>query len=267
MVATYNFYMDDSGTRHPDHRLGDGERPDWFALGGVLVRQQDEERCRWMHQELCSKWGIVAPLHSEEIRFRKKNFRWLKPIDTRNEFLSDLEQMLLTMPVVGMACVIDRRGYYARYHEKHGSQRWSLCRTSFAIGVERASKFARARDHKLNVFVERSDRKTDKRVEAYFQELKGAGHPFDHANASKYAPLGSAELGDTLYDFKMKTKSSPMMQIADLYLYPICQGGYNAKYAPFEKLEAASRLIDQHVENRNMMGIKYSCFDSIVQKD
>jgi hypothetical protein len=265
MAATYNFYMDDSGTRHPDRRLRGEGKPDWFALGGVLVRQSDEARCRRMHEDLCSKWEIASPLHSEEIRFRKKNFRWLNASEKRGPFLADLEEMLLTMPVVGMACVIDRRGYHARYHEKYGSQKWSLCRSSFMIGVERASKFARARDHKLSVFVERSDRKTDQQVEAYFEELKGAGHPFDHLNASKYAPLASTELAETLHGFKMKRKISPMMQIADLYLYPICQGGYRAIHRPFDKLEAASRLIDAHVEDISTMGIKYYCFENIVK--
>ncbi|KIG17871.1 hypothetical protein DB30_02494 [Enhygromyxa salina] len=101
----------------------------------------------------------------------------------------------------------------------------------------------------------------------YFDELKAAGHPFDRVNASKYGPLGPSELADTLYDFKMKTKTSPMMQIADLFLYPICQGGYDVGYAPFASLKAASRLVDQHVEDSNETGIKYSCFDSIIKKD
>jgi hypothetical protein len=155
MAATYNFYMDDSGTRHPDRWLRVDGKPDWFALGGVLVRQSDEERCRGMHQDLCSKWGIGSPLHSER---------------------------------------------------------------------------------------------------------------FDHLNASKYAPLPSTELAETLHGFKMKWKSSPMMQIADLYLHPICQGGYRAVHRPFNKLEAASRLIDAHVEDISTMGIKYYCFENIVKQ-
>ncbi|PRQ09043.1 DUF3800 domain-containing protein [Enhygromyxa salina] len=267
MAAAYPFYMDDSGARHPDRQLSDGSRPDWFALGGILVRQQDEQLCRRMHSELCAKWGIGAPLHSEEIRNRKKNFRWLAPLETRNQFLAELQAMLLAMPVVGIACVIDRPGYHARYHGKYGSQKWSLCRSSFTIGVERASKFARSRGCKLNVYVERSDRKTDRQVKTYFEELKRAGHPFDHARASKYSPLNLTELGETLHDFKMKRKSSPMMQIADLYLYPICRGGYDASYYPFGQLRSASKLIDLHVDDVNTSGIKYYCFENVAKKE
>ena len=135
------------------------------------------------------------------------------------------------------------------------------------IGVERASKFARARGHKLNVFVERSDRKTDQQVAAYFESLKATGHPFDRSNASKYQPLASTEISDTLHDFKMKRKSSPMMQIADLYLYPICQGGYKTNYHPFTKLEEASKLMDVHVEDIETMGIKYYCFEGVTKKN
>ena len=41
-----NFYMDDSGTRHPDHDPGKRAKHgfDWFALGGVLVKRQMSPR-------------------------------------------------------------------------------------------------------------------------------------------------------------------------------------------------------------------------------
>src|SRR6516165_528372 len=39
-----NFYIDDSGTRHPDHDPGKRAKHefDWFAPGGVLVKDSDE---------------------------------------------------------------------------------------------------------------------------------------------------------------------------------------------------------------------------------
>lgn len=179
MVQVLNFYVDDSGTRHPDHQLDlKSGRDDWFALGGVLVRGEDELPCRELHRKLCERWGIVSPLHSEEIRHFKKNFRWLRDEpEKRGGFFRELETMLLELPVIGHACVIDRPGYHLRYHARYGPQKWSLCRTSFAIAVERASKYARAEGRKLNVFVEKSDRKTDARILTYFEELKGKGHP------------------------------------------------------------------------------------------
>jgi hypothetical protein len=37
-------------------------------------------------------------------------------------------------------------------------------------------------------------------------------------NMAKYAPLSATELAETLYDLDFKKKSSPMVQVADLYL-------------------------------------------------
>lgn len=59
----------------------------------------------------------------------------------------------------------------------------------------------------------------------------------------------------------MKTKSSPMMQIADLYLYPLCKARYNPDYRPLRELISASKLLDQHVSDPEKLGVKYYCFD------
>jgi hypothetical protein len=268
MSASFNLYMDDSGTRHPDRQLENNGKPNWFALGGVMVRREDEDECRGQHERFCEKWEIEKPLHSEEIRHRKRNFRWLdKDEGVRQTFLSELEGLLTSMPVLGVACVIDRNGYHNRYHARYGKQKWSLCKSSFAICVERAGKFAREQGGKLNVYVERSDRKTDNQIKQCFCEMKQKGHPFDQSNASRYDPLTPDLLGATLYDFKLKDKTSPMMQIADLYLYPICQGGYNAGYYPFRQLMSAAKLIDCRVDDTNSQGIKYYCFEKPAAKD
>jgi hypothetical protein len=264
MVQVLNFYMDDSGTRHPDHHINFvSTRPDWFALGGILVREDDEDYCRAMHHTLCTKWNLTGPLHSEEIRNSKKNFKWLnKDPQKRTDFLVDLEAMLVEMPVIGIACVIDRRGYHRRYDNQYGRNKWSLCRSAFEIGVERAGKYARAQGLKLNVLAERSDEKTDRRLEEHFHRLKRDGNSFNVGTSSKYDPLSRSELGETLYDFRMKTKSSAMMQIADLYLYPMTQARYRAAYRPYEALVKHQKLIDCHVADVNQLGVKYYCFDA-----
>ena len=264
MVDVLNFYMDDSGTRHPDRAISTPRKtPDWFALGGIIVRGEDEERCRGILADFCERWGITSPLHSEEIRHRSKNFRWLEgdPI-RRQEFLVALETMLLSVPVIGISCVIDRPGYHRRYDAIYGNRKWSLCKSAFAISVERASKYARHHARKLNVYVEKSDRKTDNRLKQHFLDLKKSGHPFDTQTSSRYEPLEATEIGETLYDFKLKEKSSPLMQIADLFLYPMCQGGYNPNYHPYSVLQTSNRLIDSHVSDVAKLGIKYYCFDT-----
>jgi hypothetical protein len=264
MATQYNFYIDDSGTRHPDRELRTSGQPDWFALGGVLVSAEDEDHCRELHRALCSKWTFTYPLHSEEIRHAKGNFRWLgKERKTKDAFLADLQAMLTSMPVLGLACVIDRPGYHDRYHALYGSGKWFLCRSAFAICVERASKFARQKGCKLNVFVEKSDRETDGTIRKYFADIKQVGHPFNNENAAKYNPLDQPDLANTLYDLKIKSKSSPMMQIADLYLYPICKGGYDANHYPYQILKAYQKLIDFHVIEPSSGGIKYYCFGGI----
>lgn len=175
--------------------------------------------------------------------------------------MNDLGEMLLNLPVFGLACVIDRRGYHRRYHERYGKRKWSLCKSAFDIVVERACKYARSKGCKLDVFVERSDKKTDEKIQRYHEELRSCGHPFDPQNASRYEPLNQSDLADTLYDLKMKTKSSPMMQIADLYLYPLCKARYNPDYRPLRELISASKLLDQHVSDPEKLGVKYYCFD------
>src|SRR5690348_15108237 len=135
MDNVVNFYMDDSGTRRPDHRPG--KRPahafDWFALGGVLVKGTDEAQARQLHDEFCRRWGLSCPIHSVEVRARNGGFLWLerRPERDRVIFYEELYQLLKAVPAVGLACVIDRPGYNARYLEKYGRQRWALCKSAF----------------------------------------------------------------------------------------------------------------------------------------
>ena len=56
--------------------------------------------------------------------------------------MRDLTSMLTSIPVIGLACVIDRPGYDARYREQYGRNQWQLCKTACSIAVERAAKQA-----------------------------------------------------------------------------------------------------------------------------
>ncbi len=147
MVDVLNFYMDDSGTRHPDRRPGwpSEHKYDWFGLGGILLKEEEEDELRTLYKDFCAKWQITYPLHSSEIRGKTKKFFWLRKIDEelQLEFYQDLSNLMGSVPAVGHACVIDRPGYNHRYRERYGTQRWSLCKTAFSISVERAVKFAR----------------------------------------------------------------------------------------------------------------------------
>lgn len=259
-------YLDDSGTRHPDRN---GTLPahghDWFGIGGVLLREADEDAVRTKHAAFCQKWDIRHPLHSAEIRARSKNFTWLGSLtgEKHGEFMADIGALATSTELIAIACVVDRPGYNHRYVAKYGRLRWSLCKTAFTIVVERAAKFALEGGKRLRVYVERADKETDKRLRGYYDEMRATGHPFDPGNSSKYAPLTQEELTATLYDFKLKDKTSPPMQLADLCLWPVCIGGYDKDNVAYAALRTAGTLIDCKLqpEDAPLRGIKYSCWD------
>lgn len=269
MKQIIHLYIDDSGTRHPDHRQGRiaGHGHDYFALGGILIKESDEPAARKLHSNFCGKWEIKHPLHSVEIRGKNKNFAWIgKLSETEQEnFYEDLYQVLAQAPVLGIACVIDRPGYNHRYQAKYDNDRWSLCKTTFAILVERAAKYADKQGCKLRVFPEKCSKKEDRILKGYFNHLKTNGMPFNSKNSSTYAPLNADDFRRLLYDFKVKEKTSPMVQLADLYLWPMAMGGYKRENIPYQKLLKDKKLIDCLYDAAEVphLGIKYSCFDLV----
>ncbi len=267
MVAVSTFYIDDSGTRHPDHKAQDSHHGhDWFALGGVLIDDDDIASANEQIVAFRLRWPQLgtAPLHSYEIRGRHENFAWLG-VDAKvcNQFIGELEQLLFALPVIGLACIIDRPGYNHRYRARYGRGRWSLCKTAFSVVVERAVKYSNERSHKLRIYVERCSKADDALLHGYYNTLKDSGHSFDPKTASIYNPLASVDYAATLYEFRAKAKSSKLMQIADIYLWPMCIGGYDEKNRPYSALKNAGKLIDCVLPGELVAerGIKYSCFD------
>lgn len=272
MVSVLNFYLDDSGTRYPDRKPGKraAHGYDWFALGGILIKEADEPEARALYAAFCKEWAIKYPLHSSEIRNATENFLWLEklPSDERGRFLESLYQLLKAVPVIGLAGVIDRPGYNSRYEEQYGDKPWLLCKTAFSVAVERAAKFARERDLKLRVMPERCNKTEDGFLKGYYNDLRQVGMPFAAGTSGKYAPLSADELRDTLYEFRTKFPSSPMVQLADLYLWPICMGGYNASTRPYKRLLEDGKLIEcvLREEDWATRATKYSCFEGVKRK-
>jgi len=272
LVTTLQLYLDDSGSRFPDHEPKEARADgmDSFALGGILVDAADRKLALERYDEFVAKWGIDYPLHSTKIRGRRDKFRWLGQDAVRAErFYRELADMLVALPVTGIACVIDRPGYNARYAEKYGDQRWLMCKTAYAILIERSLKFATAAGANLEVFFEEAGKHEDRATVAYHKSLKVEGMPFDQGNSSEYSGLGAQQfqrgvLGDPS---RVTKKGSPLIQIADLYLYPMVKAGYQDGYPPYDQLYAANRVIDALVADdaQASLGIKYSCFD-LVQK-
>jgi hypothetical protein len=272
MATTLNLYLDDSGTRHPTRDPGKKAEHgyDWFALGGVLVRSDDEAKARELHNEFCKKWNIDYPLHSSEIRSQNLNFDWIRGLDEseRLRFYEELYVIMRDAPVTGIACTVDRPGYNARYLEKYQQEPWQLCKTAFSVVVERAVKFARSQGLRLRVHPERCNKPEDARLKSYYDTLKAEGMPFAKDNSGKYAPLTQADFNESLYEFHTKEKSSPMAQYADLFLWPICMGGYNAQNRPYKRLMEDGKLIECRLkpEDWPMLGSKYSCFENVERK-
>jgi uncharacterized protein DUF3800 len=270
-----HLYLDESGTRHPDRSPGKraAHDRDWFALGGVLLKQEDEYTARQHHALFMENWGLdpdVDLLHSTEIRNKTGRFSWLGALTQaeHDRFLNDLYELMSAPPFLGFACVIDRPGYNARYREKYGREQWSLCKTAFSVLVERAAKYAQGAGYRLKVFVERSDRGVDGWMEGYYEQLRAQGLPFDADSMGKYSPLTPEQLKQTLYEFRTKNKTSPVMQIADLYLWPMAMGGYHRSNRTYARLMEDRKLIDAHLSGDDvaMLGIKYSCWDDVQVK-
>lgn len=204
------------------------------------------------------------PLHSYDIRNKSKAFRWLKDLseDELTRFYQGISDLVASLPVTVAGCVVHRPGYNARYMQPYGPRRWKLCRTAFNIAVERGAKFAAHHGARLRVYVERTDRETEAQMKTYFDQLRQGGAPFDASRSAKYNPLGPNVLADTLYEFKVKTKASDLMQLADLCLWPICSVAYNTDNKTFALLKQSGKLMDHHCTPDNgLHGIKYSCFD------
>ncbi len=260
------FYIDDSGSRDPDRRPDDKRRDsDWFALGGVIVDAADKDHCDQAISAFRRSWPQIgdAPLHSYEIRNKTEAFRWLEMLSPSEleAFYQGISDLMVSLPIIAAGCVIDRPGYNRRYAEQYGPRRWKLCRTAFNITVERAAKFAAHHEARLRVYVERTDPKTEAQFRKYYEELRELGAPFDPNRSAKYNPLSGNVLAKTLYEFKVKTKQSDLMQIADLCLWPVCSGGYRPDNRSFELLKRHGKLLDFHCSEANsLQGIKYFCF-------
>lgn len=257
-------YVDDSGWRYPDQDQSirdDGM--DYFALGGVLVRDSDRDKISSMHADFCDSWNITYPLHSSEIRGRRNNFGWLKDDIVNERFNAELMDFLCELPVIGFAAVVDRQGYNRRYKEKYQGAPWWMCKTAFCILVERVSKYMRAQDHRFKIICEQCGKKEDRAITAYFKDLRKLGHPFGGDTSAKYGTIGPEIFQQIPYgDPEFHTKKSPFLQIADLYLYPMVKGGYDKNYIPYQVLKKRGKLIDSHLKEEDIanLGIKYSCF-------
>jgi hypothetical protein len=246
-VKRMHLYFDDSGVRRPDHNPQEPrrDRMDYFALGGILLHEEEIGALIVAHRAFTAKWNVTEPLHSTRIRGRRGAFAWLgRDASQEEDFLGDIETLILGLPIISIACVIDRPGYVARYAERYG-QPWLLCKTAFAILVERAAKYATRCGARLEIYFEESGEQEDRDIQSYARALENEGMPFDPASSGVYQGLRADDFKAILIGQPNRvTKKVPMMQIADLVLYPMVKGGYDQSYRPHAKLMEAARIVD-----------------------
>lgn len=265
MCDKYHLYFDDTGSRDPDHKPdARDDAMNCFALGGVLIKEEDIDTIYAEHKKFCKEWRVDYPLHSSSIRGGRGKFGWLKKPENAGEFLPALEQYLLSLPVTGIACVVNRLGYLGRYKDSHRERLWMMCKTAFEILTERSAKFVDEHDRKLEIFYEESGKREDRDIVKYMRKLKKTGSFFENAKSDSYNPLPAADYKRIIMgEPRRRKKNVPMIQIADLYLYPMAKAGYDPEYRPYKRLKDHGKLIDCLLseEDLPMRGIKYSCFD------
>ncbi|MCJ2080670.1 DUF3800 domain-containing protein [Methylobacterium sp. J-090] len=262
----FTLYLDETGNRHPDKKPDPARAGrDWFAFGGVLVRGEDNDAARTLVDEFATRWKLRVPAHLTDMQSQKKGFAWLgrETQERCDAFWNDWKDVLVTAPVIGMGCVIDRPGYVARgYLERHGNDRWLLCRSAFDITVERAAKIAKREDRKLHVVFE-ADASFNKTVVGYFENLKRNGLGFDASNSGKYDPLTKEDFGTILGRVQYKPKAFSLLQIADSYVYAMARWRYDKHYPLYRHLRDHARIADFAFPGEGpKIGIKYYCFDA-----
>ena len=259
--------IDDTGSRDltDTPQINRNDKMDCFGLGGVLIPLDKLPRLLKIHKEFCSDWGIDYPLHSTNIRGMRGNFLWLKSSTRYNEFMSQLNDMLLDLPIAVTGAIINRPGYFNRYQAKYDGNPWHLDKTAFCIVTERAAKVADSQRRRLSIVFEGSGPREDQAIKQYALDLKASGCPFQPERGSRYQPLSGDDYSRIIDGTPSRqTKKSPLLQIADLVLYPIAKAGYDPTYRPYVALKEKGLLIDDQLTDeamRETCGIKYSCFD------
>lgn len=268
MSNEIHLFIDDTGSRFPDKTpTGRSDGMDCFGLGGVLVDEENSKPLADNHRAFCESWRIKAPLHSTKIRGKRGHYSWLgNPArkEDADQFFVDLKKLLFDQRLLGIAAIVHRPGYVARYKEQHQDRLWLMDKTAYSILLERAVKYARTRERKLRVFFEASGKREDIAIKQFHSELFEEGMPFDAKTSAGYEVLSNKDFEAHLFvDPQERTKKTPLMQIADLYLYPIAKGGYDRDYESYCDLKENGRIIycSDTDETQNKIGVKYSCFD------
>lgn len=264
----FALFIDESGSPKPNPK----DNTSYFALGGVLVERVDEAIIEQAVADFKQRWSEYishdTALHGNEIRSKKKKFAWLGIVSEqkRNNFMDDLTTTITSLPIIVHACVISRPGYHNRFLDIYGDNTWEMMKSAFSILVERSVKYVDGKNESIMIYYEEAGKREDGLLKQYFKEIRESGHPFDIENASKYSPLSAEQISNCLRGIEGKKKSNPILQIADLCLYPVARGKDRPGDKAYLALKEKSLLVDSRLNSGDIesRGIKYYCFDNKV---
>ena len=226
-MSSLNLYFDRfPGSRHPDKKADKNRR----GAGLVRSRWISNPTGRWTSGQItspsyCGQMAREGSVPYDGYALKQKGFFLVGALGqtkSKTDFGSDYKGMLARVPVIGIACVIDRPGYVARGYLEKYPDKWLLCRSAFDILIERSAKFAKMKIENYEVIHE-GDVGTNEVMKSYFRNIKQNGMAFDGTRSSRYKPLPKEEFGSILTTIEYKTKESPLMQIADSYVYAMAR--------------------------------------------
>jgi hypothetical protein len=259
---SYALYVDDIGSGTPGTR----DEFAYFGLGGVIVNRLDEGAIRKLIRQFKKDWKIdeAVPLHGAEIRTMKQRFHWLSKLEKEEQvrFKTGIMELVLSMPIIVHGCIVDRERYYSRFYKTYERSTWNMRKSAVAILLERSVKFVRSLDgESLSVYFELCGSAEDNIFKTAYAELRERGHPFNKANAEKYAPLEAADNAALLSETPFgRKKDNELLQVADLCLFPLATSRNGRPNRAFERFVSEKKLVDTHVSDSSM-GVKFYCFD------
>jgi len=243
-MCEYYLYVDESG---PKNALDfQGRNCDWFAFGGISIKKSDVDFMKKKHHALCNKWEIEVPLHTNDILERKNEFTFLEDKGKFADFCEDLDKLIVSLPIVCHAYVIDRKAYNKEYQDI--DDRWSnYYYTTVPIVFERVAKYANMKKATLKIFFEKTG---DTKIDSYINKYKGE-QEFNRNISIKYNPLKKEKYNNIVKSKPIAAdKECVGLQIADLVLYAIARGQFDTEYKSFKILEKHNKLIDSHLDQK-----------------
>lgn len=259
-MTSFTLYLDDSGSPKPNIK----DSTPHFALGGILVNDEDQQEIITMIREFKNRWGISydIPLHAVEIRSKKNKFSFLngKSQAELDKFFADITELIVKAPFLVQACVISRQGYLDRYSEIYGDKTWNMLKTALCIVLERSLKYVLAQQGELRIVFEKIGRREDRLITSIFYDYRSNGNPFDVNRSQLYNPLDTQIIESRLLSIQGSSKKNELLQLADLCLFPVACSKTQSNNRAFNTIIEARKLIDYHVLDTTTEGIKFYCY-------